>query len=100
MRKDYSQYSPLQYSIYQKHIDARAAEYVSFPCTLSAEIQDYLRSRGIDKLYSHQAEMFEQAALGKNIVITTSTASGKTLSFLLPVIQEILRNPSTRAIFL
>ena len=100
MRKDYSQYSPLQYSIYHKHIDARAAEYVSFPCTLSGEIQDYLRSRGIDKLYSHQAEMFEQAALGKNIVITTSTASGKTLSFLLPVIQEILRNPSTRAIFL
>ena len=37
---------------------------------------------------------------GKNVVITTSTASGKTLSFLLPVIQEILEHPTARAIFI
>ena len=44
--------------------------------------------------------MFTQATRGKNIVITTSTASGKTLGFLLPVVQEILSNPQSRAIFL
>ena len=43
--------------------------------------------------------MFEKAREGKNVVITTSTASGKTLSFLLPVLQEILENPLTRAVF-
>ena len=44
--------------------------------------------------------MFTQATRGKNIVNTTSTASGKTLGFLLPVVQEILSNPQSRAIFL
>lgn len=44
--------------------------------------------------------MFEKAMDQNNIVITTSTASGKTLSFLLPVIQEILSNPFARAIFI
>lgn len=44
--------------------------------------------------------MFEKAQEGKNLVITTSTASGKTLSFLLPVLQEILKDPLARAIFI
>lgn len=44
--------------------------------------------------------MYELAREGKNVVITTSTASGKTLSFLLPVIQEILEHPTARAIFI
>ena len=44
--------------------------------------------------------MFEKVTSGKNVVITTSTASGKTLSFLLPVLQDILKNPLTRAIFI
>ena len=93
-------HSPIEYTIFNKSIDARPGEYVAFPKALMPEIADYLSSRGIDKLYSHQAEMFERSLERNNIVITTSTASGKTLSFLLPVIQDILRNPSTRAIFL
>ena len=92
-------HSPIEYTIFNKSIEARPGEYVVFPDSLMPEIADYLLSRGIDKLYSHQAEMFERSLERNNIVITTSTASGKTLSFLLPVIQDILRNPSTRAIF-
>lgn len=64
------------------------------------EIGDYLRSQGISRLYSHQAEMFVRAGEGESLVITTATASGKTLSFLLPVLQKILENPLTRAIFI
>ena len=88
------------YIIYNKTIPERAAVYADFPDGLSKEICEYLSCRGITKLYCHQAEMFLEAAKQKNIVITTSTASGKTLSFLLPVIQEILANPLTRAIFI
>ena len=44
--------------------------------------------------------MFELARGGENVVITTSTASGKTLGFLLPVLQEILSDPRARAIFI
>lgn len=87
------------YIIFDKELPPREAKYADYPQELLPEIKEFLNSVGIAQLYSHQAEMFEAAAKRKNIVITTSTASGKTLSFLLPVLQEILRNPSTRAIF-
>lgn len=86
--------------IYEKTIPAREAEYVEFPEQLLPELREYLKQHGIPKLYCHQAEMFEQVLSGKNVVITTATASGKSLSFLLPVLQEILKNPLSRAIFL
>ena len=86
--------------IYNKTMPKREAAYVDYPSNLSEELCEYLSQKGIDKLYSHQAEMFEKAMDRNNIVITTSTASGKTLSFLLPVIQEILSNPLARAIFI
>jgi DEAD/DEAH box helicase domain-containing protein len=80
-------------------IDKREAEYMPFPEEMSEELQGFLRSQGIEKLYSHQYEMFKRASRGENVVITTATASGKTLSFLLPVVEKILRDPTTRAIF-
>lgn len=86
--------------IYNKTIPKREGNYVDFPSNLLDEICGYLSQKGITKLYCHQAEMFEKAMEQKNIVITTSTASGKTLSFLLPVIQEILSNPLARAVFI
>ncbi|KZL90393.1 DEAD/DEAH box helicase [Clostridium magnum] len=86
--------------IYNKIIPKREAIYENFPSTLSEELCGYLSEKGITKLYCHQAEMFEKAIEKNNIVITTSTASGKTLSFLLPVIQDILSNPLARAIFI
>ncbi len=86
--------------IYSKTIPKREAKLVDFPGALSEELSGYLVQKGISKLYSHQAEMFERAEEKNNIVITTSTASGKTLSFLLPVLQEILSNPLARAVFI
>lgn len=86
--------------IYNKTIPKREAKYADFPSNLSEELCSYLSQKGIHKLYCHQAEMFEKAMERSNIVITTSTASGKTLSFLLPVIQEVLANPLARAIFI
>ncbi|MBT9776070.1 DEAD/DEAH box helicase [Clostridium sp. MCC353] len=86
--------------IYKKTIPSRPADYAPYPPGLSAEIKNYLETHGFTGLYSHQARMFEEAMEGKNLVITTSTASGKTLGFLLPVLQEILKNPSSRAVFI
>ena len=79
---------------------ASPPQYASYPQTLSEEIRTHLTTHGVPSLYTHQAEMFTLATRGKNIVNTTSTASGKTLGFLLPVVQEILSNPQSRAIFL
>ena len=89
-----------RYIIDSKHIPARSATYSDYPEELLPEIQTYLQQSGIQKLYQHQADMFSQAIAGNNIVITTSTASGKTLSFLLPVLQRILKDPQSRAIFI
>jgi DEAD/DEAH box helicase domain-containing protein len=86
--------------IAEKTIPAKQAVYGDFPEQLHEELKEFLRRRGIEQLYCHQAEMFERASQGKNLVITTSTSSGKTLSFLLPVVQKILEDPTTRAIFL
>ena len=82
--------------IYEKTIPAHPAVYDDFPENLLPELAEYLKSHGIGKLYCHQTEMFEKVTSGKNVVITTSTASGKTLSFLLPVLQDILKNPLTK----
>lgn len=86
--------------IYRKRVPARRPEYAEYPAGMEEEVCRYLREQGISALYCHQAEMFSLVREGKNVVITTSTASGKTLGFLLPVLQEILKNPLTRAIFI
>ncbi len=88
-----------KYVIYEKVIPERKASYANIPSHLNDELVDFLFKLGIKQLYSHQAEMFEEVENGNNVIITTSTASGKTLSFLLPVINRILENPLTRAIF-
>lgn len=83
-----------------QRIPARLPVYSEFPEGLSDEIAKFLKGQGISKLYCHQADMWTKAMEGKNVIITTSTASGKTLSFLLPVISKILDDPSARAIFI
>ena len=85
--------------IYTKTIPAHPADFTDFPAGLHSDICAYLTGHGIPCLYTHQAEMFEKAQNGENVVITTSTASGKTLSFLLPVLQAVLEAPLTRAVF-
>lgn len=87
-------------TIYRKILPEKPASYAEFPVSLDEQIQEYLKVQGISKLYTHQTQMYETAEEGKNVVITTSTASGKTLSFLLPVLQKILEDPLTRAIFI
>ena len=74
--------------------------YRDYPEEFREEIRGYLESNHISRLYAHQVEMFEKVRAGENVVITTSTASGKTLAFLLPVLQKILEDPLTRAIFI
>ena len=86
--------------IYSRTLPERRAKYAPWLEGLHEEITKFLESQGIPSLYIHQAELFERAQKGENVVITTSTASGKTLSFLLPVIQKVLEDPQARAIFL
>jgi DEAD/DEAH box helicase domain-containing protein len=83
-----------------RRMAAVAAEYVEFPDALDPRLQQALRARGIDRLYSHQAAAIDHALGGRNVVIITPTASGKTLCYNAPVLDQILREGATRALYL
>ena len=83
-----------------RHQPARTAEYVEIPESVDSRLREALVRRNIPKLYSHQAESFELAKSGKNVVIVTPTASGKTLCYNLPVLDLLLREPEARAIYI
>jgi ATP-dependent helicase YprA (DUF1998 family) len=83
-----------------KHIPAREAVYRAMPEWIRPELAAAYRAKGIEKLYSHQAASAELARSGKNFVVVTPTASGKTLCYNLPVLNAVLENPDTRALYL
>jgi len=79
---------------------ARPGEFADFPETLSPALGKALLTRGIDRLYTHQAEAFAHAAAGRNVAIVTPTASGKTLCYNLPVLNGLLADANARAMYL
>jgi DEAD/DEAH box helicase domain-containing protein len=83
-----------------KHFPAREAQVVPFPATLRPELATALRLRGFENLYTHQAASFDVAAQGKNLVVVTPTASGKTLCYNLPILNTLVENPEARALYL
>ncbi|ETK27897.1 YprA [Paenibacillus larvae subsp. larvae DSM 25719] len=85
---------------YWHTIPLREAKTESFPDSLRPELRDALQHKQIHQLYTHQAASFREVAAGKHVVTVTPTASGKTLCYNLPVIQRVLENESTRALYL
>jgi DEAD/DEAH box helicase domain-containing protein len=83
-----------------ERVSARPAQYAPFPTTLDQRLLKALRSRGIDQLYTHQAAAVEAVARGQNPVVVTSTASGKTLCYNLPVLNTLLRDRKANALYL
>ncbi|NOX90710.1 MAG: DEAD/DEAH box helicase [Calditrichaeota bacterium] len=81
-------------------INERQPVYADFPRGLDERLIEALGKKGINKLYSHQAEAYREVMAGKNAVVVTPTASGKTLSYNLPVFQTLLMNPESRALYL
>ena len=83
-----------------RHQPARPGEYVDFPETLAPQLRQALAARGIRQLYSHQRAAFEHAGGGRNVVVVTPTASGKTLCYNLPVLERLIADPGARAMYL
>ena len=81
-------------------LPAREARFRDFPPGLDKRILSALALRGIDRLYSHQHEAYTLARSGKNTVVVTPTASGKTLAYNLPVLQTLLEEPAAKAMYL
>jgi DEAD/DEAH box helicase domain-containing protein len=79
--------------------DPREAETVEAPMDLSPLLVGALERTGVSGLYTHQLEALEAAKVG-NVIVTSGTASGKSLSFNLPVLDAIATDPKTRALYI
>lgn len=81
-------------------LPAREAKYAPFPQELDARIVQVLKARGIERLYTHQRQALDCALAGRDFVVVTPTASGKTLCYNLPVLNAILKDNAARALYL
>jgi DEAD/DEAH box helicase domain-containing protein len=83
-----------------RDLPPRPACMAPIPPSCHPALRAALEERGVRELYSHQREAFDAARAGENVVVTTGTASGKSLAYLLPVVQAVLEDASTRALLL
>ncbi|HET7466205.1 MAG TPA: DEAD/DEAH box helicase [Candidatus Dormibacteraeota bacterium] len=81
-------------------IPSSPPQFSPLPADLRPELAAALESRGITRLYSHQAEAYAEVRRGRHLAVVTPTASGKTLCYNLPVLQRLLEDPERRAIYL
>ncbi|MFW5790489.1 MAG: DEAD/DEAH box helicase [Bacillota bacterium] len=83
-----------------RELPGQEASYADFPEGLADRLVDVLKKQGIEKLYSHQAEAIKHIQKGRDTVVVTPTASGKTLCYNLPVLDRILKAEESRALYL
>jgi len=83
-----------------RHQAARAGEFAEIPDRVAQPLRAALERRGIQRLYTHQREAFDSCEAGRNVVIVTPTASGKTLCYNLPVLNRLVADPGARAMYL
>jgi DEAD/DEAH box helicase domain-containing protein len=83
-----------------RHFPAREAQWADFPEWVNASLVSAYNAKGVHRLYTHQAAAAEAVRARKNVVIVTPTASGKTLCYNLPVLNAVLDNSDTRALYL
>ncbi len=79
---------------------AQEARTQPIPAEIPKPLKEALAKKGIQSLYSHQVETWFRSRAGKHIVLSTGTASGKTLAYNLPVMAGLLENPTSRALYL
>jgi len=79
---------------------AREPKLEPLPRELHPRVREALEAQAVTGLYRHQAQAWEAAARGEHLIVTTGTASGKTLAFNLPVLDALTREPKLRALYL
>jgi len=86
--------------VLEHQVEPKSSSTQPLPGKLAPDLADALRRRGIDRLYAHQAQAFDLALTGKDVVIATPTASGKSLCYNLPILDHLSREPDARALYL
>jgi len=81
-------------------IERRSGSYAPFPDDIDPELARVFADRGIEKLYTHQLQAYRAVRNGKNLLVVTPTASGKTLCYNLPVLQGLLEDPEAKGLYI
>lgn len=89
-----------EYLVYLKVIEEKRGNLYPLPDFINPEISDFLKEKGIEKIFLHQKEGIEKLNEGKNIIITTPTGSGKTLIYNIFIVNQILKNPYLKALYI
>jgi DEAD/DEAH box helicase domain-containing protein len=85
---------------HHQFIQARPASYAEYPNSVPSILLEALQKRSIHLPYIHQASAWKKLSEGSNVVVITPTASGKTLCYNVPVVQSILADSNSRALYL
>jgi DEAD/DEAH box helicase domain-containing protein len=83
-----------------ERIGARRAIHGSLERPMLRPLVEAIKAGGAERLYAHQAQAINAARAGQDVIIATSTASGKTLCYNVPVLEAVLLNPRSRALYL
>ena len=86
--------------VHTEQVPPRAARYGDLDLPRHSALRRALQDLGMHPLYSHQTEALEAVHHGRNVVVATATASGKSLCYHLPVLEALLENPESRALYL
>ncbi len=81
-------------------IPSRQGRYSDLTAAIDPRIVAALKTAGIEKLYSHQVEAMDNLLAGRNVAIATGTASGKSLCYMVPLLNQLLRDPSSTALLI
>jgi DEAD/DEAH box helicase domain-containing protein len=83
-----------------ERLPARPARTLPWPAALDKRLVGAIQARGVGQPYTHQVQAFEALRAGRHVVLATSTASGKTLAFQLPILNTLLGDPAACALYL
>jgi DEAD/DEAH box helicase domain-containing protein len=83
-----------------RHIPAQKGVFAPFPQDVQAQVLSAFNKKGVFQLYSHQNEVWQEVQKGNSTIVVTPTASGKTVCYNLPVLDELIKNPESRALYL
>ncbi len=86
--------------VHIEHLPYRNARFGKLDQPLPPALQKHLEPLGISAFYRHQAQAINSARAGKNVMVATPSASGKTLCYNLPVLEVLLKDRTSRALYL
>lgn len=83
-----------------RRFGAQVGRSAAWPGSIDARVRDCFARQGVERPYAHQVEALEHLAAGRDVVLATATASGKSLCYQAPILQAVLDDPASRALFL